>query len=731
MSARRRSAVETLGAACVYAVGVPWVFRSWFPVPDTLPHAAGSLGAMIDADLYLNVWILAWVAHAVVTDPSQLLHGNIFHPALNTIAGSENMLAHVPFTAPVLALTGNAVTTLKAYVLESFVLSGVGMFLYVRHHTGNPWAALLAGAAFTFTPFRVDTVPQPQYLGIGFLPLAWLATDLHLETRRRRWLVGFAAALVLQALACVYVGYFAFLLCPVYVVARAWASRADGGAWRPTLRLAGATLVAALALLPVALPYLRAREVGMIPDHDLGGLVATSWPPWLFVSGEFVSRIGLVVALVLGLSGLAHLASWWRTGPLGDEEAPPRPNPHAALWLVVAAAALLAAGPSLEIGGSAIPLPYAALYEILPGFSSIRVPIRFLIVIAAALAALAGLTAGRWLRNAGSGRRSAVGLCLTALAIATAAPKPQSVLPARLVGESADVYRWLAEQPGSGAVLEIPGQSTEQDFVANLRNGRYMMASTLHWRPLLNGYTAYPPPSVGFYAAAIRELPDRHALATLRETSALRWILVHRDQMTPFEAARWPDDEVDGIDLVARFGATEVYEVEGGAGSATIAALRDRMRQRPADSLEGTARAPLPEECRRARIESAEIPDGLAALPMARRIPVRVRNQSACTWPARGFRKEGLVGLEFRWREPSGEAPQATSAFFRFLNDVEPGNAADGALLLTPPKGAPGDWELEVRLVQHGQAEPLTTLRRTVRVHTPRLRARVGAETPR
>src|SRR5690606_8946346 len=134
-------------AAVLYAFAVPWVYRPWFTARDAFPHATDLMGPLTDADLFLNVWILAWIAHAAWTDPARLLDGNIFHPAAGTIVGSENMLAHLPFTAPVLAATGDAVTMLKAYVFESVVLSGLGMFLYVRHHTRSFAAALVAGAA--------------------------------------------------------------------------------------------------------------------------------------------------------------------------------------------------------------------------------------------------------------------------------------------------------------------------------------------------------------------------------------------------------------------------------------------------------------------------------------------------------------------------------------------------------------------------------------------------------
>ena len=274
------------GAAACYAIATPWVLRPWFLARDLLPHAAGAMGSMVDADLYLNVWILAWIAHAALTDPARLYDGNIFYPAPNTIAGSENMLAHLPITAPVLALTGNALVMLKAYVLESFVLSGVAMFLFVRHHTRSVPAALLAGAAFTFTYFRAQTIPQPQYLGIQYLPLALLCVDLWLERRRVGWLVGLALAIGLQALSCVYIGFFTLIAVPVYALLRLLDVRERRGA-------AAAGLLAAfgcgvVALLPAALPYLRARAEGTIPQHDPAMIRYFSWAPWEYFSRGFV-----------------------------------------------------------------------------------------------------------------------------------------------------------------------------------------------------------------------------------------------------------------------------------------------------------------------------------------------------------------------------------------------------------------------------------------------------------
>lgn len=701
------------GALLLYALAVPWVFRSWFLSADLIPHTPGAIGAMVDADLYLNIWILGWIAHAVLFDPSHLLDGNIFHPALNTIAGSENMLAHVPFTAPVLAATGNALTMLKAYVLESFALSGLGMFLYVRHHTQNSWAALAAGAAYTFTPFRVETVPQPQYLGIAWVPLAFLAIDLHLEHGRRRWLAAFTAALVLQALSCVYIGFFSFFLCPVYVLVRAISTAESRGAWiAPTARLAGAMIAAAVLLIPAALPYLHARSEGMIPTHDLMFIQASSWAPALFFSETFLWRAGTVAVVVVGLDVVLQVIRRVR-----GTTASRTTDPSAALWVVIGVSAVLAMGPYLSLpGGALVPLPYVALYELVPGFSSIRVPIRFIIMVAACLAALTGFALARVLPARGGRTQAAISLGLVAIAVYGAAPRPHPVIAANLHGPKAEPYEWLAQQPSDGAVLEIPGQSTEQDLIGNLRNGRYMVASTIHWRPILNGYTAYPPPSAGFYSAAIRELPDRAALQLLVETSDLRYLVIHRDELTPQEAARWPKTALEGLELVAKFDGDEIYEVKLPRKRDWRGDIETRMAG-ARDSLYRTALTPLSPECRVGELQ-AETPARIPPFPLAQRIPVTVENRGNCVWPAVGLLEQGLVGLDYRWIPPDG-APQVAQLavpMFRLLNDVPPGVTAAGAIMLWPPKGEPGPWTLEIRLFQEGTAEPIATLKRPIHV---------------
>lgn len=713
---------SALGAFLLYALAVPWLLRPWFASGNLLPHAAGPIGAMADADLLLNLWILAWTAHTALVDPMRLFDGNIYHPAPGAILGSENMLGHLPVTAPLLVLMdGDALRMFEGFLVESFALAGLGMFLYVRHHTRSFPAALFAGAAYTFTAFRVQTLPQPQYLGSAWLPLALLFVDLWLEQERRCWLVGLASALALQALSCVYLGFFALIGVPIYALVRLCSAphplRSGVG-----LALAGA--VATSALLPAAWPYLAARAQGRIPAFDIALIRPFSWMPWQYASLEFLSRMGPVTLGILLLGGVSNLA---RRAGLGQSPSAADPgkgtalrvvngpfsrvnffSPIAGLTAMALVAVLLSAGPDLGLpGGSVLPLPYRLLHAFVPGFSSIRVPIRFSLLVASALAALAGFAAAKLLARLSRGRALLTALLLVAACVWTAAPRPSATMPSGIGTSAAPAHLWLVRNVGIGPVLEIPGPTDADDPIGNLRNARAMVASTLGFWSLLNGYTAYPPPAAGLVAAAVRDLPEPHALQRLVDLTGLRWILVRRETLAPAEKARWAGPLPEGIVSVAHFGNDEILQITLTPAEHLESELVARSASPPLLTLDGTPRSPLAPICTEGiSLRDVQAPDRVTRLPLPIHVPLTIANDSTCALPAADARVEGLVVLRHRWHSPDGQVI-ASRLVSRLAYDVPAGTHLPASLLIVPPGGATGKWRLEVILAQQGRAEPL------------------------
>ncbi len=713
-----RGVGEALVALAFYALAVPWLLRPWFGSAALLPHSPGPIGAMANADLLLNLWILAWVAWAALHDPSHLLDGNIYHPLPGAILGSENMLAHLPFTAPLLALSGDAVTMFEGFLVESFALAGLGMFLDVRHHTGSFTAALLAGAAYTFTPLRVKTLPQPQYLGTAWLPLALLAVDLWFERGRRRWLPGLGAALALQALSCVYLGFFTFIAVPVYAATRLLGAPRR---WRAGVGVLLATALASLALLPAALPYLEGRGQGRIPAFPPEWIRAFSWMPWQYFSFEFVGRAGPVTLLVVAIGLVGR--RFGRPQPTGRASGAQLLSPAVGLASVALVGVVLSAGPDFVLpGGGVMPLPYKLLYAWVPGFSSMRGPVRFSLLVASMLAALAGLLAAPLLDRMRPAARLLVASALALACLWTAAPHPAPVEASGLGASAAAAHRWLEHHAAGEAVLEIPGPTGADDPIGNLRNARAMVASTQAFWPLLNGYTAYPPPAAGLIAAAVRDLPDATALDRLVALTHLRWILLRGDALTAPELARWAMPLPRRLSVVETFAGDRILRVDDDATGTEpdlAAALAIRSAALHDTTLEGTPRAPLPAACRRnIDLVDVVVPERLSLIPVAVRVPLMLVNHSDCALPGADARPEGLVVLRHRWHGPDGRIVP-TRLESRLAFDVPAHSRQPVSLLLLPPPAAHGRWRLEIALEQVGVDQPLARVFAGVEIGPP------------
>ena len=148
-------------------------------------------------DPLLNCWILAWDADHLLRALSGHLgalaeywNANIYYPHPLALAYSDHLTMQAVQILPVYALTHNPVLCYNLLFLSTFVLSGLGMFLFARELTGNRAAAFLAGLAYAFAPYRVGSIPHLQVLSSAWMPFALFGFRRFFDTRRTRPLVG-------------------------------------------------------------------------------------------------------------------------------------------------------------------------------------------------------------------------------------------------------------------------------------------------------------------------------------------------------------------------------------------------------------------------------------------------------------------------------------------------------------------------------------------------------------
>ena len=481
-------------------------------------------GRVNSTDAMYAMWNVAWVARAVTSEPGQLFNANIFHPHKGTLAYSEGNVGAGLLGAPAWALTKNVYTTYNSVVLIGFVLSFLCTFALVRRLTGRFLPALAAGAAFAYMPYIYARIPHIQLQMTFGIPLVLLA--FHRMIDRPGWNTGatLGGALAVAALSSAYYGVLVGLAVGLGVIfyglrMSLWKER------RYWISVAMALAVLAILLTPFFLPYMTIREEGFERTLEearryrlnIWGWLASPVSTHAWLLNE--NRRGMVAfpgitRVVFGLAGLGLVAFSARYAARIANG-----RNHAIFYLLVAALTFWTSfGPDAGL--------YAALhYAFPPIFAFLRAIERFTVLVPLALSVGMGFAIvllQDWWRNAGRTRAqgAAAGTALMALVAADSWIAPLQIPDALPVPS---VYRALARSP-RGAVAEFPFFYRSIDFN---RHAWYMLYSTYHWQPLVNGYSDhYPKPFIDMLDV-VKDFPtEPRSFEHLREHQ-VKYVVVH------------------------------------------------------------------------------------------------------------------------------------------------------------------------------------------------------------
>lgn len=505
-----------------------------WPLPLGLTDRLVSWG-----DPVFQLWTMAWDIHAWRTDPSHVFDANIFYPYPNTLAYADHLFGQAAIIAPVLLATGNAILATNLSALLALTLSGFFMYLLVFDLTGNRLAAVVAGIAYAYAPARMAHLEHLNLLSAQWLPLGALTARRALLANSSRWAAVLGLVVVLEGLFSIYYLFFLALLLGVLVgTYLLWNRRRDS--LIAAAKVAVACAVALLILLPTLLPYQRVqRELGIERTVEEviqwqavpGDYLAVHPNNWLYgdVLGTRFHRsleqdlFPGVILLLLALIGLANRRFGWERWML---------------LLLVAGSVVLSFGVSAQIAGHSAPLPYRLFYDYVPGFRAIRVPARLGGLLAlVGLAALAGLGldalatwARRWRASGRIALVAAPALALLAGAAmiaedATQWPRPDP-LPTSLAQAGRLDYAWMAQHPAPA--LELP---MGEGIIATAWPNFW---STMHWNPVVNGYSAFPPPAYYPFRDFMHEFPSPGTIKLLQGIG-VETVVYHEEPGVPRE----------------------------------------------------------------------------------------------------------------------------------------------------------------------------------------------------
>lgn len=351
-------------------------------------------------DPFFDVWQVAWVGHALLNQPLDLFQSNRFWPDADTLAYNDVMLGYGPFGIVASQGPEAALAVHNLLILVAYTLAFVGAYLLARE-LGLRWpGALVAGAAFAYAPWRVSQVRHLNVLSSGGIALAlFLLVRGYRRGSGRTVLAGWLVAAWQLSLGFSLGIQFAYLLLALGAVAVVlWLLRDRPAIPRSVVKASVAGLcVFVLTAVLMARPYFRVIDAHPEAKRTADAVAFFSPPPRSFLTAAPENAVwgdrtaerratlrwpieqtlfpGIAI-LVLALLGL-----WSRAYP-------------AALRLGLACGVVVVGVLSLGLpnypnvdGGYT---PYRLLYDLVPGWDSIRTPSRLNTLTSLGLALLAG-----------------------------------------------------------------------------------------------------------------------------------------------------------------------------------------------------------------------------------------------------------------------------------------------------------------------------------------------------
>jgi hypothetical protein len=473
------------------------------------------------------------------------------------------------------AMIGGATFGYNAVLMLTFILAGLGMYLWITKVTKNQAAGLIAGTIYAFVPYHVAhaLIGHFHIMGVQWFPFYFMGLFDILLDREKNRKSALTAGIFLGfiALTSIYYTYMALLttafLVVVYLLFFERSQVTNRKFWVNMLIFG---LSAAPLLGLGVIPFVNLSSQGLMREFPLDYSIRYSasvtdfflpstdhflWGGW--IGSHFDRSQWIEATLYLGVvSALLALLAFIVRKQFDK-------NNRKIMWLSITGGLftfILALGLNLYwlnqpvtitlpvflqslFGRESIParLPGYFLYLYLPFYAKMRVWMRFGIYVLLFLSSIAGLGAAWLLNKVRKKWRMILTVTLLFLVLFEFYPGPFTTFSA-VTGRPVDY--WLAGQPGTGAVAQFPFElESVQDHI--FFQGIYL-------KPFLGGFfNAFPPPQFLEIKPVMETFPGKESIDRLKELG-VEYVLVDARYYADIETVL-SKAETNGLTLVKQF----------------------------------------------------------------------------------------------------------------------------------------------------------------------------------
>lgn len=551
-----------------------------WPYVNYADFASASYGG----DARLIIWTLAWDNHALLSG-LPLFQSNLFFPAAESLQYNEHLFGVSLFTLPWAAAGASPVLAYNATSWLAFFLNGITAFALLRRFVPNPFPVFVGSLAYACSFYvMLHAHGHLHLIWIWPLPLSMLLLDQWFDDPRVWRLVPWFATVLIGALTSWYVAVMVLLVNGLMTLilllvqrdqpgrerpavmhhvesarpGRDPAAAALRGGWRRLGYLACAVVALGVCLAPLARHYVGLRSAPGEAAAFSASLASYLVPPENTIVGRWWmthmdARPGSIwgeqtlfagwIALALAAVGLGVLMR----GRHVSQRA----------WVFPALAVggfLLSLGPSPSLLGGSTLAPFSWLAA-LPGFEGMRSPARFAAVVMLGVAGLAAI-GGAAVTRAFLSRKPAALLALVPLmlmewfVVGFPAGKPVPY-PVPAIYQTPQVR-------SARSLVSLPEYANTPEWVLG---ADYLYYSTVHWRPIVNGFGRAQPANYADVLTRVRNFPSS---ADDLRALGVQYVVLHAD--------RFPDGARDMLAaaqasvscrLVLQIGSDYLFEILG------------------------------------------------------------------------------------------------------------------------------------------------------------------------
>lgn len=541
-------------------------------------------------DELLISWILNWNIHALLHNPLHIFGANIFYPYQQTLSFSEpfftsSLLAFIPvliWKEPLLAFNINVILSLTLLGFAAYCLS----YYLSKKNTFS----ILSGILVAFSPFTLGRVFQFQVISIQWIPFGIISLFHFLKTKKTRYFALACLFFLLQMANSFLTGYFV-VLCYLVILGFFLLSKKLSLLKIINAKIIFIVIITGVITILLGYPYFKTSNTFHYVRDIRDTIHFANRPEYTFYPNNrtrlapvllktIYSRdkgpyrydgywgLAFIIAFIVSAIGLLKLKKQDRFLPF-------------IFFTIALSSFVLSLGPAFQWAGKVIkhpfiiPLPYAILYYVIPGFKGIRNSARWEMLTILASGIFIALVLAQLMKNKNR-LFTIIIIFFISLAALLEINLPFSYVQVPMVKDFPPVYSYINSLPQNATVIHLPIFSWDMQPYANEEFMREYF-SIINFRRTVNGYSGFSPKeweqNVKFLTS---EFPNIKTIAYLQHIK-VNYIILHKKNYDDLYKNKYVVNQIpippfttiinnvksfQQLQLVTQFGDDYVYKLK-------------------------------------------------------------------------------------------------------------------------------------------------------------------------